>query len=105
VLLQNVQMVESGTTTASETLASSQIMYTVYIRNDDEEQAGTYGSNVPDTDSRVVVRSEGIGRDGLSYVALEVVLNANWLSSPVLRGYQGEGVNEAGSGSFKAGTP
>lgn len=63
---------------ASQNFAGmSNISYTIYIRNDDAEAA----ANIPlgkdpqfDNDRRVILRIEGLGRDHLSYYALEAVM-------------------------------
>jgi Tfp pilus assembly protein PilX len=80
---------ESGTAIANYSVlwASSQTLtdpnakwmdnlkYTVYIRNDDAETADTsIGANT-DSDKRVAIRSEGVGRDGLSYFAIETIVS------------------------------
>jgi Tfp pilus assembly protein PilX len=48
------------------------LAYTVYIRNDPTEASGLGAFN--DEDKRVVVRSEGVGRDGVSFFAIETII-------------------------------
>jgi hypothetical protein len=95
--LSGISLIDSSTTSASEAAPALQAnaKYTVWIRNDwmaecttdashaskvDCDQDGTVGSHdksqamYHDENRRIILRAEGIGRDGLSYVAVEVVL-------------------------------
>lgn len=59
----------------------SNLTFTVFIRNDQAEiDNNPTTGQVTDINRRVVLRAEGLGRDGLSYFAIETVVNA---SAPV----------------------
>jgi Tfp pilus assembly protein PilX len=78
--LYNYSLLQGSSTTLSKAQLQSKLTYTVFIRNDPEEVQSTLGSASPvsqwdDQDSRVVVRSEGRGRDGLSFFAVETVIS------------------------------
>jgi Tfp pilus assembly protein PilX len=81
--------------------------YTLYIRNDEPEAGATYSQT--DSDHRVVVRSEGKARDGVSQVVVEAVLvRATVTSTSVstMPAYSQEGLSAAGgnSGRVRLGT-
>ena len=53
----------------------AKLRYTVYIRNDDAEIQGGQFLRNRDNDWRVILRSEGTGRDQLSFFAIEAVVS------------------------------
>ena len=63
-----------GTAETATTWGSfkTNVSYTVYVRNDPVET--TANPAIDDEDKRVVIRSEGVGRDGLSFFAIEAVI-------------------------------
>lgn len=98
VPLERIPVVEGSTATAGQvTQAAQNSTFTIFVRNDDAEYAWCNGVVDPnetaddgdcdgdgtpetdvwratnDQDGRVVVRVEGLGADGISYAALEVV--------------------------------
>lgn len=87
--------VRSGT---SDQLGLDQVRYTVYIRNDPIE-----GTTV-DNDRRVILRAEGIGRDGVSYVALQSVVTVAGTVNPSNE-YSQEGGGPQGANSGKGTIP
>jgi hypothetical protein len=70
--LEGVQVVPAGSQTAASAPGLSAVRYTVYIRNDDIETG--VGRPFDDQDRQVVIYVEGVARDGLSTVGVEVVL-------------------------------
>lgn len=84
--LQDVRVIEAGSATAGVTNLAN-VRYTVWIRNDPQEiNLGDAGGFAPDgggalagpytdLDQRVIVRAEGVARDGLSIVVLEAVIS------------------------------
>lgn len=72
--LADYPIVKWSTKTPLKVAGVKNITYTVFIRNDAAEAAAT-GNLYADLDQRVVVRSEGTGRDGLSFFAIEAVLS------------------------------
>ena len=64
-----------GSTTAAKVRGLGSITYTVYIRNDAAEAADLTIGLYNDNDSRMVVRAEGTGRDGLSFFAVEAIMS------------------------------
>jgi hypothetical protein len=88
--------------------------YTVWVRNDWTVECDTKASKAKDVicglsgktghmskinmdnNSRVILRAEGVGRDGLSYVALEAVVSRGYsLSSTGAYGQSGFGAGNA----------
>ena len=113
VPLEDMPVVESSSSTASQTQGLGNIRYTVFVRNDAVESApadgGTGDGGVADgaagplidRDGRVIIRAEGYGKDGLGFVALEAVIARN--TRPAARGtYTQKGQNAAGSNASKA---
>ncbi|MCC6751342.1 MAG: pilus assembly PilX N-terminal domain-containing protein [Deltaproteobacteria bacterium] len=121
--LSNVPVIGSGTTTATKVSGLSKVTYSVWVRNDWESECGLVqnaaastanyadcdgngsadssdlATAVIDNDTRVVVRSEGVARDGLSYVALEAVIGAS-TSTQVSATYGQKGGESSGSNSY-----
>ncbi len=73
VPLGNYLIGTGATTTPARVRGLGKITYTVFIRNDDAEAATT--GFYTDADSRLVVRAEGTGRDGLSFFAIEAIMS------------------------------
>jgi hypothetical protein len=101
--LEREEVVESSSSTFARASIpnANQITYTVYIRNDDDEAEAAGGSYQVDVDRRVVIRSEGRGRDAMSYVALEAVFNAAWLEEVIVKSYQSEGMGRGGASASR----
>lgn len=95
--LHNVRVVEASSATDTSVSGLGLITYSVWIRNDEEE-----GLAAADTDTRVIVRSEGTGRDGLSAVALETVFLRTASSTVSESSYSQSGMSATGSNSAKA---
>jgi Tfp pilus assembly protein PilX len=95
--LQDVQVVDASTTSATVAAGLGNVTYTIWIRNDDQEGMGN-----PDNDDRVIVRSEGTGRDGISFVALEGVLAKGAQAGLQEGAYSQSGMSSTGSNSAKA---
>lgn len=97
VLLKDIQVV----TNVPDDLPASYgnfLRYTVYIRNDQNETLAR--GNDDDEDKRIVVRAEGIGRDGISYFAIEAGIISTSPSAGAL-GYTGQsGGGPSGGNSF-----
>ena len=71
--LENVKVVDS--TELPPDMPSSfsdYLAYSVFIRNDPTEASGLGAFN--DEDKRVIIRSEGVGRDGVSFFAIETII-------------------------------
>lgn len=100
IALENVRVIASTTAAAGQVRQSARNpTYTVFVRNDTAEYAWCNGQLDPgesdddgdcdgspgaetdlwratnDQDGRVVVRSEGLAADGVSYVAVEVIVS------------------------------
>lgn len=73
--LANYLIASGASTTSSKVRGLSNITYTVYIRNDEAEAADLTIGLYNDEDSRIVVRAEGTGRDGLSFFAIEAIMS------------------------------
>jgi len=76
--LENERLISSVPTnltgnSAADTSYGENLTYTVYIRNDPTEIV-TRGTAFDDEDKRVILRSEGRGRDGLSFFGIEAVV-------------------------------
>ncbi|MCA9666593.1 MAG: hypothetical protein KC503_13420 [Myxococcales bacterium] len=117
-LMQDIQVIEASTPTATATANKlANLKYTIWIRNDPIDAAGSAtgssgsgsgsgsgagsaGGPETDTDFRVIVRAEGKGRDGLSFVALEAVVSRNAYAGAAMR-YQQAGINAQGNSSFR----
>lgn len=123
--LQFVRVVTGGTVTDSET-NSANVTFTLYVRNDPAEYQWCNGLIEPgeasddgdcngdgnndatddnirrfaDRDRRMVVRAEGNGKDGLSQVAVEVVLGSG--VTPVKAGSYAQKGGSGGQGSNSA---
>ena len=95
--LEDLRVVESGTQLDSENVNTSMMRYTVWIRNDDEEGAGN-----ADTDNRITIRSEGVGRDGLSLVVLETTFSRAAGGGVQEANYSQSGMSSSGSNSARA---
>lgn len=121
--LENLSVVATGTTTHGEVVgAGKNAQYTIYVRNDSAEWAwcngvveagetaddgncdGVSGAETDlwratnDQDGRLAVRAEGLGGDGLAYVALELTIYRQGAASTVPE-YTQEGGNPQGSNS------
>jgi len=72
--LYNRSVLHGSITTRIKARWMANLRYTVFIRNDTAEVATGVSLN-DDHDRRVVIRSEGVGRDGLSFFAIEAVLS------------------------------
>lgn len=72
--LYNRSVLYGSTSTKVKARWMDNLRYTVFIRNDAAEVAAGASLN-DDHDRRVVIRSEGVGRDGLSFFAIEAVLS------------------------------
>jgi len=71
--LENVQVVATVPTGLPASYGDY-LTYTVYIRNDPTETASSKLGPFDDEDKRVVIRSEGLGRDGVSFFAIETII-------------------------------
>jgi hypothetical protein len=65
----------SSSNPASRARGLAAVTYTVYIRNDPAEAGGDAGVRGDDQDQRIFVRSEGLGRRGASYAAIEALVS------------------------------
>ncbi len=98
---------------------AQRMVYSVWIRNDwmvecDDKASkaksvacGKSGKTKGDLDTintdnngRVIVRSEGLGRDGLSYVAIEAVISRG-VEGTLAKSYTQAGINAQGTNSGK----
>lgn len=74
--LKDIPVIESASSTSAAAPELASYRYTVWIRNDPVETAinSTEVGPFLDRDRQVVLVAEGQGRDGLSYVAIEVTV-------------------------------
>ena len=73
--LANYLIASGASMTSGKVRGLNNITYTVYIRNDAAEAADLTIGLYNDEDSRIVVRAEGTGRDGLSFFAIEAIMS------------------------------
>ena len=101
----NIRVLPAGTQAANEARPSEFIRYTIWVRNDDDEIAGVDAGGVPltaDADSRLVVRVEGTGRDGTSFVALESVYSRTASGGLQEANYSQARMSSSGANSARA---
>ncbi len=74
--LKDIPVIESASSTTAAAPELASYKYTVWIRNDPVETAINSAEMGPflDRDRQVILVAEGQGRDGLSYVAIEVTV-------------------------------
>jgi Tfp pilus assembly protein PilX len=116
--LQNKEVAPAAAATTHALPGGSSMKYTVWIRNDwgtECDSTETNKNNVDcdgnpgadptlrDTDgnNRVIVRSEGLARDGVSFVALEAVIARGGAGPAAEAAYSQGGLNAQGSSSAK----
>jgi Tfp pilus assembly protein PilX len=114
--LQNIIFVPAPTSGLDDRVGQK-MTYTVWIRNDWNTECDTKASKASkvtcaggkmgdlddistDNNSRVILRAEGIGRDGLAYVALEAVVSRG-VGLAGGQQYTQAGLNAQGSSSMK----
>lgn len=125
--LENVNVIDPNSATYAEVSGTStNIRYTVWIRNDPAEYAWCNGTTEPgeeddngdcnddgednaldeairrtDSDGRVMIKAEGRGRDGTSLVKLGSIVSKG-ATSAMRNQYSQSGLNAAGSSSVSA---
>ena len=95
--LEDVRILEPGSTSAAKAGTMATVSYTVYVRNDPTETAA--GDKYKDSDRRIIARSVGVSRDGISTVSLETVLSVGPKNPEETPGYAQVGGGASGSSS------
>jgi hypothetical protein len=101
--IADVPVLELGSQSHTRLPGLAKMTYTVYIRNDDLEVSR--GLRYDDQDHRVVLRIEGVGRDGLSYVAVENVVLSTLVEVEDPYGQHGGGGGNTGSAKVSMAHP
>jgi hypothetical protein len=97
--LQNQRVIEAGSASAAKAAALDKVTFTLFLRNDPVEVAA--GSPEADANGRVIVRSEGLARDGRSFAAVEVVVTRGAPGGAASPPYMQAGLNAQGSNSMR----